>query len=180
VALGTPLAELVALARPTRPVRALLLGGCFGTWVAHEDAAGMPLAHHGLRERAASLGAGVVVVLGQGTCGLCETAAALEYLADESAGQCGPCVFGLRAIADRMAELADGTAPPGSLEQLARWAAMVARRGACHHPDGAVRLLRSALDVYAAEAAAHQAGGACPSMLRGAALGLPVHHRRGA
>src|SRR5438874_216176 len=136
-------------AAPTAPPRAVLLGGYFGAW---EEDPSTELAHEGLRSRGAALGCGVLVVLPQGACGVCETAVALDYLARESAGQCGPCTFGLRAIADASTALAGGAAPPGTLDRLRRWAGGVEGRGACHHPDGAVRLLRSTLDVFAGEA----------------------------
>src|SRR5262249_2704991 len=45
-------------------------------------------------------------------------------------------------------------------ERLDRWLAQVQGRGACRHPDGASRLARSALAVFADEVARH-ARGAC-------------------
>jgi NADH:ubiquinone oxidoreductase subunit F (NADH-binding) len=159
IALGAPLADVLAAARPLARVRAVLVGGYFGAWVDAGQAARTPLAHHGLRERELSLGCGVVIVLGEDACGLCETAAMLDYLARESSGQCGPCTFGLRAVADRLLALCAGTAPAGSLRRLRDWALDIEGRGACRHPDGAVRLLRSALHVFAPEAAEHEHGG---------------------
>jgi hypothetical protein len=41
---------------------------------------------------------------------------------------------------------------------LERWAGLVTGRGACHHPDGSVRFVRSALRVFAAEAVLHEQG----------------------
>jgi NADH:ubiquinone oxidoreductase subunit F (NADH-binding) len=171
VPLGTTLGAVVAAAAPAAPPRAVLLGGYFGAWV--EDPA-TPLAHHALRSRGGAMGCGVIVVLPQDACGVCETAAVLDYLARESAGQCGPCTFGLRAIADGVAALADGSAPPGTLDRLRRWAGDVEGRGACHHPDGAVRLLRSTLDVFAGEAAQHARGARCDASRRPRLLSVPV------
>ena len=47
-------------------------------------------------------GAGLVAVLPRGRLRLRETAWVVRYLAGESAGQCGPCRFGLPAIADQV------------------------------------------------------------------------------
>ena len=75
-----------------------------------------------------------------------------RYLASESAGQCGPCVYGLDAIATALEEHARGR---DRLPQLQRWSEMVKGRGACKHPDGAARFVQSALEVFAQEFAHH-------------------------
>ena len=85
-------------------------------------------------------------------------------MAGATAAQCGPCVFGLAAIAQAVRRLADGTAPrPTTSSASVRWAAQVDGRGACHHPDGAIALLRSALRVFADDFARHQARRRCPA-----------------
>ena len=82
-------------------------------------------------------------------------------MADESAGQCGPCVFGLRAIGDATTRVARGAAGAGDLDDIERWTSQIAGRGACHHPDGAVQLMVSALDVFGDEFAHHARTGRC-------------------
>src|SRR5256884_6832264 len=122
------------------------------------DAAGITLDNESLRRFGAAAGAGVLAALPSGRCGLTEAARVTSYLALESAGQCGPCLNGLPRIATALAELA-GTGP-GNLviNDLERWAGLTSGRGACHHPDGAVRFVRSALRVFAPEIRRHQAG----------------------
>jgi len=46
----------------------------------------------------AGTGAGLIAALPADACGIAETARLVRYLAAESAGQCGPCLFGLAAI----------------------------------------------------------------------------------
>ena len=41
---------------------------------------------------------------------------------------------------------------------LERWAGLVTGRGACNHPDGTVRFVRSALTVFAPEIGLHASG----------------------
>ena len=96
----------------------------------------------------ASLGCGVLAVLPNNGCGVGEAARIFSYLAAETAGQCGPCVNGLGAIAETMELIAASNAGPGQFERVKRWIDMVKGRGACHHPDGAVGLLSSALTVF--------------------------------
>ena len=95
----------------TEPLRALLVGGYFGTWVEASQAMRLRLAREDLRSVGCSLGSGVLIALGESACGLHESARVIDYLAAQSAGQCGPCTFGLRAIADAMGALADGDRP---------------------------------------------------------------------
>src|SRR5207253_2984257 len=80
-------------------IAALLVGGYFGSWVPGDAVPGLTLEAASLRRAGATLGSGAIVALPAGSCGLVETARVVGYLADESAGQCGPCVHGHAAIA---------------------------------------------------------------------------------
>lgn len=80
---------------------ALLIGGYFGTWAAAADTLSLTFSAAGLVPVGASPGAGVVAAVPATACGLAETTRLTRYLAGSSAGQCGPCVFGLDAIARR-------------------------------------------------------------------------------
>jgi NADH:ubiquinone oxidoreductase subunit F (NADH-binding) len=133
----------------TVSVSAFLVGGYFGTWIDAATASRSSLLESELRPLGASLGARAIHALPTGTCGVAETARVARYLADESAGQCGPCVHGLDAIALGLEGTAAGNAQ--DLARISRWATQVAGRGACRHPDGAARFVESSLRVFAAE-----------------------------
>ncbi len=159
VAVGTPIQQVLDLAGgASAPPQALLLGGYFGTWVP-ATAADLPFSRAALAPVGASVGAGLVAALPGDACGLVETARVVRYLADESAGQCGPCLFGLDAIAGELHRIADGSvAGQGTLR---RWLGQVDGRGACSLPDGATQLVRSALTVFGPELAQHARGWCC-------------------
>ncbi len=149
LAFGTPMTDLLAAAGgSTEPLQALLVGGYFGNWVDTARAMRLRLAREDLRSVGCSLGSGVLIALGESSCGLHESARLIDYLASQSAGQCGPCKYGLRAIADSFGAIADGVAHPRERERVLRWADEIRGRGACHHPDGAVRFVESALTVF--------------------------------
>jgi NADH:ubiquinone oxidoreductase subunit F (NADH-binding) len=103
-----------------------------------------------------------------------ETARIARYMAGQSAGQCGPCVFGLPAVADDLELLWAGRADPELMARLQRRVAMVDGRGACHHPDGVARVVRSALSVFAADVAAHARGLPCSGHGEPTLLTLPA------
>lgn len=159
LAFGTPMTDLLdAAGGSTEPLQALLVGGYFGTWVESARALRLRLAREELRSVGCSLGSGVLIALGESSCGMHESARVIDYLAAQSAGQCGPCVHGLRAIADSFSALADSIAHRSERERLLRWANEIPGRGACHHPDGAVRFVQSALRVFGGELKAHHPG----------------------
>jgi NADH:ubiquinone oxidoreductase subunit F (NADH-binding) len=155
---GTTVGEAVALAGgQSEPTGAVLIGGYFGAWVKAEQAWDLPLDAVALRERGLSPGCGVVNVLPANQCGVCETAGIMRYLAAESSAQCGPCFFGLRALADACSRVAERGTNADDMHRLQRWAMEVPGRGACKHPDGAVMFLQSALKTFSGEFASHPA-----------------------
>jgi NADH:ubiquinone oxidoreductase subunit F (NADH-binding) len=154
---GVPVSGLLDLAGgPAQPPGALLIGGYFGTWVAAGDVLDLPFSATGLSPLGARPGAGIVGVLPSGACGLAETARLTRYLADSSAGQCGPCVFGLDAIARQLERAAAGGS--GELTRVRGWLRDVTGRGACHHPDGTALMVGSALRVFRGEIGLHSRG----------------------
>jgi NADH:ubiquinone oxidoreductase subunit F (NADH-binding) len=162
IAIGTRVGEVLEAAGGTSaPLQALLIGGYFGRWVDAAAAAAAPFCSAGLAPLGASVGAGLIAALPANACGLTETARVTRYLADQSAGQCGPCLFGLDAVAGEIQRLAEGRT--SDLARLRRWLGQVNGRGACSHPDGAVRLISSALTVFAAELDQHAQGWCCGS-----------------
>jgi NADH:ubiquinone oxidoreductase subunit F (NADH-binding) len=134
-------------------VDSVLIGGYFGRWLAYDPE--LVLANEALRPRGAALGARVIVALPRSTCGLTEVARIARYMAGESAGQCGPCVFGLVALADELDRVVDGT---GTSDRLSRLGQQISRRGACAHPDGTLGFVTSGLALFADEVERHRHG----------------------
>ena len=96
---------------PDGRLGAFLIGGYFGSWVEASRTAQLALSTESLGAVGASVGAGLILALPADACGLVAAARVTRYLADESAGQCGPCVFGLDAVAAQMERLAAGRGP---------------------------------------------------------------------
>jgi NADH:ubiquinone oxidoreductase subunit F (NADH-binding) len=160
---GTAVGDLLALGGAGTEAQVVLIGGYGGSWHQIAAVAPLPFTPAGLRPAGASPGAGVLAVLPAASCGITETARILGYLARESARQCGPCQFGLAAIADDFAQLATGQLQGDPLRRLRRRLGVIPGRGACHHPDGAVHLAASALTAFSADLPAHAARRPCPT-----------------
>lgn len=160
MSLGTPLAQAIEVAGGLADrASGALVGGYFGTWFG-----GSKVSEVILSPEHVSLGCGVLGILDPRACGLVEAARIVAYLSRESAGQCGPCVHGLAAVAETMERIAASDADLGDLDRLRRWTLMIRGRGACHHPDGAVANVRSALEAFADHLPVHLAGIPCSGL----------------
>lgn len=164
-ATGTPLGDLVAGAGgATEALSAVLVGGYFGTWQPADAALAHPLD--------LSVGAGVIIAFPASACGLMEVARLARWLAGQSAGQCGPCVNGLPAIAEGVEALAQGRLTSPGVTNLQHHLAVVLGRGACHLPDGVSRVISTGLTMFSSEIQAHAAG-RCTARTQAQILPLP-------
>ncbi len=175
---GESLASLIqAGGGATAPLRAILLGGYAGAWVGAEQLDELILSEEHLAPYGTTLGAGIAVLLPDTACPVAETARVARWLAGESAGQCGPCVHGLGSLAETLETvLAGGVDAHRANERVSELARLTAGRGACAHPDGAVRFITSAVRTFAAELADHAQHGPCDACERPSLLPLPAHH----
>jgi NADH:ubiquinone oxidoreductase subunit F (NADH-binding) len=157
---GSRLSEVLDWAGgTTEPLEAVLVGGYHGAWVPWRDSTrALTLTRAALEPYGATPGAGVLIALPARRCGLQATAEITSYLAGESSGQCGPCLNGLPTLARHLDALAFGTATPREVHELCRVAGIVDGRGACQHPAGTVRLVRSALQAFSADVDLHLSG----------------------
>lgn len=173
IALGTPVIDILNGAGLTGPLSAVLVGGYGGAWLA-PSRLDTPYAPGPLAALGTTHGVGVLIALPRGSCGIAETARVARYMAGQSAGQCGPCVFGLPAIADDMEQLWSGRADASVMDRIRHRAVEVDGRGACRHPDGVARLVRSSLNVFAEDARAHADGRPCVGAGAPTVLTLPA------
>jgi NADH:ubiquinone oxidoreductase subunit F (NADH-binding) len=170
--LGTPVGDILRRAGADPGLSGVLVGGYGGAWLDPSHLS-TPYAPGPLAAVGATHGVGILIALSTTSCGIAETARIARYMAGQSAGQCGPCVFGLPAIADDLESLWSGRADVEVLGRIARRTAEVDGRGACRHPDGVVRLVRSALSVFAADVRAHAEGRPCAGHRAATVLTLP-------
>ncbi len=135
------------------PFEAILVGGYGGRWFSAAAA--------GQLGSAAAPGAGVLFPIESGDCGLRCVAAITEFMAEAGARQCGPCRFGLPAIAELLGHVVDTGGQFERVEELRRTLSLVAGRGACGHPDGVTGMVSSALQVFAGDLESHLDSGRC-------------------
>lgn len=158
----------------TTPPAAVLVGGFAGTWLTGDDVWQVPWERAALDCLGSGPGCGLLGVLPHGACALVETARVVAYLAGESAGQCGTCVAGLPRLASGMTALAAGTFRRRGMKRLVHLGDELLGSGACGHPDGVVRLVRSTLDVFGDDVVRHLAGSPCRGADHPPVLAVPV------
>jgi NADH:ubiquinone oxidoreductase subunit F (NADH-binding) len=153
---GTTVAEILALCGgPIEDVRGYLTGGYGGGWVGGEGFDRVAWDPESVRDAGGVIGASVLWALGESTCPLDELARVSAWMAGESAGQCGPCMFGLPSVAEDVRALALRHSDHGDMKQLETRLQLVSGRGGCKHPDGTARFVASGLRAFSDEVAVH-------------------------
>jgi NADH:ubiquinone oxidoreductase subunit F (NADH-binding) len=153
VPFGTRMREALPSADPATPA---LVGGFHGAWTTWATLGDARVSVPGMAALGMPLGAGVVHLTHTDECPLAFASAVVDYLAGQSAGRCGPCLNGLPALAQAVRAVLVGDDATDRVEQLS---GLLTRRGACAHPDGTVRMVRSLFTALPHEVAAHRHGG---------------------
>jgi len=163
IAGGTSLRQVLnASGGVTEPLQGVLVGGYAGTWMG-PDALDLNLDPTNLRQQGLALGSGIVFALPESACVVAEVASVARWLERSSAKQCGPCIHGLAAIADALADLTAEGDRRRAYGHIESWCELVNRRGACALPDGAASFVTTALRVFRPAFDDHARHGACDS-----------------
>jgi len=153
-AAGAPVADLLDLADGSP---AVLVGGLGGTFVRPRDVPGLRWSDPDLARVGARTGPGVLEALDPRDCPLGFVDRCLTWAAGESAGQCGPCMFGLPALAADWRALVSG-GDDTAYDRVRARVGLLPGRGACRFPDGVAGFAWSALHVFADHVEQHRAG----------------------
>ena len=153
---GTSVDDILALCGgPLEPARGYLTGGYGGGWVAADGFDAVAWDPDSVRDAGGVIGASVLWALGESACPLDELARVSAWMAGESAGQCGPCMFGLPSVASDVRALALRQTDETGMKQLENRLRLVSGRGGCKHPDGTARFVASGLKAFGDEVALH-------------------------
>lgn len=158
-AIGVPLNYVLETCGMS-PGQGLLVGGYHGMWLGPEDAQKALVSRNSLAGLGVTLGAGAVIPLPDDTCPLGETARVARWMADESAQQCGPCIWGLTGLAEELAVLST-SGGQDAYDAVFGYMRGAKGRGACSHPDGTSRFVASALTTFLDDVAQHVHGNGC-------------------
>ena len=144
----------------------VLVGGYHGMWLPAENAYVVPLSRGGLEAVGGTLGAGIVLPLGDGPARSARCPG--SRLSRRGIRRAVRAVqLALPRIARALAALIDGSGGIEALDVARRSAASVSGRGACAHPDGMTRFALSALDIFTEDLAPHVFHSSCGRPVRG-------------
>ena len=142
----------------TEGVRGYLTGGYGGGWVGGESFADVCWDPDSVRSGGGVIGASVLWALGESVCPIDEMSRVTAWMAGESAGQCGPCMFGLPSVSDDVRDLALRQSGPSEMRRLGNRLRLVSGRGGCKHPDGTARFVSTGLAAFEDEVTLHLSG----------------------
>lgn len=154
---GVPVAELLRRGGIPDDHGAILLNGLGGAFLTATEARGALWCGAGLTAYGTGIGPGVIHALDPRGCPLAWVREILTWAGGESAGQCGPCLFGVPALARDWAALV-ASPTPELLAQVRSRVALLPGRGACRYPDGVAGFAASALRLFEADLVAHRSG----------------------
>lgn len=146
---GTAVSEVLSAAGVLVANEPILVGGYAGSWLTADRLSSAVVDSIVATEPDIRLGVALFAVADPTWCPVALTARIVTWLASQSAGQCGPCAFGLPATAEALTRLAQGVGSSTDRDHLVRWLPMLTGRGACAHPDGVVGLVRATGDSFA-------------------------------
>ncbi|MSW94663.1 MAG: proton-conducting membrane transporter [Actinobacteria bacterium] len=162
VAVGTPVSEIINRCNGfSGESSGFLTGGYGGAWVSQDSLMAAHWSPDSVAAAGGVIGAGILWALDARTCPLHEVARVAHWMAGESAGQCGPCRFGLPSLADDLDVIAGKHAQMSDVHRLNARLPLVQMRGGCKHPDGTARFIGTAMHVFQAEVAHHLRGHCC-------------------
>ncbi len=176
IACGAPLEQVLeAAGGPSEPLRAVLVGGYHGVWIAARGRpAGVRSTTQDLARHGGSLAAGVVVALGESACPAQELARAMRLAgrgrAPTSAGRARNGLPAIAGLLEDMVGRAAARGRPASCSSAGAATCPAAARATC--PTAPCASCAAACACSPTEVADHERHGPCDACLR------PAHARR--
>ena len=155
----------------TGATSAFLVGGYYGSWLRADPAWDLPFTNAALQDAGAALGAGILYAFPSGQCGLVAAARVTDTWPARRPASVGPACTGWPRWPTRWTNIAVGRSRPRWRSASSSSSTRFGAGGACHYPDGVIRFVATALDVFADEVARHDANGRC---LAGEPTPLPI------
>ena len=165
VEMGTPLRTLVyelgGGVPEGRTLKAVLVGGAAGAFLSPQDL-DVRMDFDSLREMAAALGSGAVLVMDESACIVDMLASVLRFFRHESCGQCTPCRAGTDALVRLIEAVRRGEGDGRTLGLMTEIVETMRLASLCPLGQSVALPVTTALTHFRDEFEAHLAGEPCP------------------
>ncbi|MFP4588486.1 MAG: NADH-quinone oxidoreductase subunit NuoF [Candidatus Acetothermia bacterium] len=133
-------------------------GGCIT-----EDNLDMPIDYESLQEAGSIMGSGGLIVMDESTCMVDVAKFFMDFIVDESCGQCTPCRDGTKQMYDILERITQGQGEPEDVERLRDLADTIKKTSFCGLGQTAPNPVLSTLDNFEEEYRAHIEDQRCPA-----------------
>lgn len=154
---GRRVGELLDAAGTPDDAQYVLFNGLGGALIERRRVEDAPWSRQGLAPFGGRLGPGIIEVFDPRVCPLEPVSELLTYAAGESAGQCGPCMFGVPELSQLWQQFIRNQTPAHRVK-LEQAIGLLPDRGGCRFPDGVAMMTKSALSALDSHLAEHRSG----------------------
>ena len=134
-------------------------GGCLP-----ESELDIPVDYESLQEAGTIMGSGGIVVMDERTCMVDFARYFLDFAADESCGECGPCRLGTRQLLRILEDITQGAGAASDIELLEELSRNVMRGSLCGLGQTAPNPVLTTLRYFRDEYVAHVESRTCPAL----------------
>ncbi len=145
-----------------RKFKAVQTGGPSGGCIP-EDLLDLPVDYQRLAEVGSIMGSGGMIVMDQDTCMVDVARYFLEFLQEESCGQCVPCREGIKRLLEILTDICAGNGREGDMELLEELSGTVSKLSLCALGGTAPNPVLSTIRYFRKEYEAHIYDKKCPS-----------------
>ena len=133
-------------------------GGCIP-----EKFMNLPVDYQKLAEVGSIMGSGGMIVMDQDTCMVDVARYFMDFLKEESCGQCNPCREGIKQVLDILTNICEGNGKEGDIELLEELGSMIKKFSLCGLGTSAPNPVLTTIQYFRDEYEAHIRDKKCPA-----------------
>ena len=145
-----------------KKIKAVQTGGPSGGCIP-EEMLDIPVDYQHLAEAGSIMGSGGMIVMDQDTCMVDVARYFLDFLKDESCGQCNPCREGIKRMLQILTHICEGNGKEGDIELLEELSNMVGKFSLCGLGTSAPNPVLTTIRYFRDEYEAHIKEKRCPA-----------------
>jgi NADH-quinone oxidoreductase subunit F len=155
--------------------KAVQLGGPSGGCIP-EKFLDVPIDYEKVKEVGAIMGSGGMIVLDEDTCMVDLSRYFMDFIQDESCGQCVPCRIGTKRMLEKLDSITKGTGEDGDIDKLIKLSNSIKETSLCGLGKTAPNPILSTIRYFIDEYNAHILQKKCPAVVCKEIISSPCQH----